>query len=238
MDLDKICNEVLDELDESYDIEPSLRNSFIQVIKYLNQFPETLSVRSKKNKPDITKKEGITFLAVSYVMGFYTPTIPKLPTTVPDKMVNFVMQKVFTYSESEAKEIEKTHLESMASENTVGTLLERYLDSVLRPKGWAWCCGNFVKAIDFIKYDNGKWFELQIKNRSNTENSSSKKIREGTTIHKWYRSKAKTGATMWDNLPDPMKGLNLSEEGFKTFVENYLEENINLGKTPKPKLKI
>ena len=42
MDIEKICNEVLDELNPCYDIEMSLQNSFITVIKYLNQFPENL----------------------------------------------------------------------------------------------------------------------------------------------------------------------------------------------------
>ena len=139
-------------------------------------------------------------------------------------------RKAHKNSKKETEEIKITHLESMASENAVGALLERYLDSVLREKGWAWCCGNFVKAIDFIKFDNGVWFELQIKNRSNTENSSSSKIREGTSIHKWYRTEAKTGETMWNNVPEPMKGINLSEEGFKKCVEQYLKKNINLGK--------
>ena len=162
--------------------------------------------------------------------GFHSPAVPKLSQTVPDEMVSFIMEIVFNHSKQETEEIKITHLESMASENAVGALLERYLDSVLREKGWAWCCGNFVKAIDFIKFDNGVWFELQIKNRSNTENSSSSKIREGTSIHKWYRTEAKTGETMWNNVPEPMKGMNLSEEGFKKFVEQYLKKNINLGK--------
>ena len=35
MDIEKICNEVLDVLNPCYDIEMSLRNSFITVIKYL-----------------------------------------------------------------------------------------------------------------------------------------------------------------------------------------------------------
>ena len=44
MNIEKICNEILDELNPCYDIEQSLRNAFITVIKYLNQFPENLSV--------------------------------------------------------------------------------------------------------------------------------------------------------------------------------------------------
>lgn len=230
MGIEKYCNEIMDELSGCYDIELSLRQSFINVIKYLNEYPENLSVHSKKNIPDIKAKEGINQLAVSYFTSFYSPTIPKLPQTVPDEMVSFIMELVFKYSKEESEKNKITHLQSMASENAVGTLLERYLDSVLRNEGWSWCCGNFVKAIDFIKYDNGIWYELQIKNRSNTENSSSSKIRTGTSIHKWYRTKANTGETMWNALPEIMKGLNLSEEGFKKFVATYIKTNINLGK--------
>ena len=230
MNIEELCNEVLDEYNPSFDIPVTLRNSFITIIKYLNQYPEKLSVQSKRDIPDIKTKDGITQLAVAYLKSFYTPTVPKLPQTIPDEMVSFVMEIVFNYSKEETETIKRTHSESMASENAVGTLLERYLDSVLREHGWAWCCGDFVKATDFIKYDNETWYELQIKNRSNTENSSSNKIREGTSIHKWYRIVAKTGKTKWDKLPEPMQNLNLSEEGFKAFVEQYLKANINLGK--------
>lgn len=224
------CNEIMDELDGSYDIAPTLRDAFISVIKYLNQFPEYLSARSKKRKIDVSEKDGITQLAFTYFNAFYSPTVPKLPQTVPDEMVSLIMREVFGYTKEQTDEIKKTHLQSMASENAVGSLLERYLDSVLRPNGWAWCCGDFVHAIDFLKYDNGIWYELQIKNRSNSENSSSSAIRTGTKIHKWYRTKATTGETMWNSVPEPMQGLGLSEEGFKSFVEKYLKDHINLGK--------
>lgn len=221
--IETYCNEIMDELDGSYDIEPTLRNAFISVIKYLNQFPENLSARSKKSKINVSEKDGINQLAFSYFNAFYSPT-------VPDEMVSLIMREVFGYTKEQTDEIKKTHLQSMASENAVGTLLERYLDSVLRPNGWAWCCGDFVHAIDFLKYENGIWFELQIKNRSNSENSSSSAIRTGTKIHKWYRTKATNGETMWDSVPEPMRNLGLSEEGFKSFVEKYLKDHINLGK--------
>lgn len=229
MGIEKFCDEIMGELDGCYDIEQSLKDSFKSVIKYLNDYPDNLSVRSRKNAPDVKTKEGVEQLAVAYFNGFYSPTIPSLPKTVSDDMVSLIMQKVFGYSKEKAEEIKITHLESMASENAVGTLLERYLDSVLRPYGWAWCCGNFVRAIDFIKFENGIWYELQIKNRSNSENSSSSAIRSGTDIHKWYRTKATTGETMWNQLPEIMQGYNLSEGGFRKFVEDYLQKNIKLG---------
>ena len=67
MSIEEICNEVLDEYNSSYDIPVSLRNSFITIIKYLNQYPENLSVRSKRDFPNIKTKEGITQLAVAYL---------------------------------------------------------------------------------------------------------------------------------------------------------------------------
>src|SRR6059058_3167229 len=56
--------------------------------------------------------------------------------------------------------------------------------------GWIWCSGTSVKAVDFIHYDekNNEWNLLQVKNRDNTENSSSSKIRDNTTIKKWFRT--------------------------------------------------
>ena len=111
----------------------------------------------------------------------------------------------------------------MVAENCVGTLLERYLDSVLRPHGWHWCCGNFVKAIDFVRQDHdGQWLALQIKNRDNSENSSSSAIRSGTNIQKWFRSYSRTGNTNWHNLPPLMQGFQVSEQGFISFVRSYL----------------
>lgn len=228
--IEDFCNEIITELNACYDIEPSLKRAFTDVIKYLNQFPENLSGRSKKNIIDVTTKDGISQLAITYFNAFYSPTVPKTPTTVPDEMVSVIMRTVFDYTKEETEKIKKYHLESMACENAVGSLLERYLDSVLRPAGWSWCCGDFVHAIDFIKNENGIWYELQIKNRDNSENSSSSAIREGTEIHKWFRTKAKTGETMWDNVPDIMKGLGLSEEGFKSFVEKYLKDHIKFRK--------
>lgn len=52
----------------------------------------------------------------------------------------------------------------MSAQNVIGATLERYLDSVPRPHGWHWCCGSFVRAIDFLyKRPDGEWFALQAK---------------------------------------------------------------------------
>ena len=69
---------------------------------------------------------------------------------------------------------------------------------------------------------SGEWRLLQIKNRDNSENSSSMAIRKGTSIEKWFRSFSKKTDTNWDQFPDEnVKGL-VSEEGFRAFVREYL----------------
>lgn len=124
----------------------------------------------------------------------------------------------------ESARIKQEHQQAMGAENCVGALLERYLDSVLRNHGWYWCCGDFVKAIDFISVDeNRNWLAVQVKNRDNTENSSSSAIRHGTPILKWFRSFSRTGSTNWQNLPLAMQGYGLTEAGFVAFVRAYIE---------------
>ena len=107
----------------------------------------------------------------------------------------------------------------MSAENIQGNLLEEYIASKVRPYGFLWCDGNIVRAVDFCNTDGSCM--LQIKNKSNTENSSSSNIREGTSIEKWYRlgtrtrNGVKTPDYKWETLNDLInqhktQGRNLS----------------------------
>ena len=76
-----------------------------------------------------------------------------------------------------------------------------------------------------IKYNKSKglWEAVQVKNRDNTENSSSSAIRHGTTIEKWFRtyskpSKKRATNTNWENFPEEEFRDQLSEEGFLQFI--------------------
>ncbi len=114
----------------------------------------------------------------------------------------------------------------MGAENMVGDLLERYLASVLEPMDWIWCSGSIVKAVDFVRppaRTGETWRLLQVKNRDNSENSSSSAIRIGTSIEKWHRTFSQKLGSNWDNFPDASLRQKLSEENFKTFVRNYLQ---------------
>jgi hypothetical protein len=212
--------------------EEALIHQFIDIFTFLSQFPEQLSWRtSKKNplKPNINTEEGLKILASCYFSAYRRSDFPTEPSTVPDEMVSFIMEKAYGHSPEKCQEIKLAHQHSMGAENCVGNLLERYLNEQLKDQGWSWCCGDFVQAIDFIRReDDGSWILLQIKNRDNTENSSARAIRDGTTIQKWYRSfskdtkKGRNSFTRWDKLPNSMQGYGLSEDGFKKFVASYL----------------
>lgn len=208
--------------------EEGLIEAFVQVCNFLYDNPDSLSWRSN-NKPSVETKEDLKILAEKYFSGYRKSDFPVAAGTIPDEIVSIVMMEAFGYSKEDTDRIKIDHQRAMIAENCVGALLERYLDSVLRREGWNWCCGNFVKAIDFVRRDENEWLALQIKDRDNSENSSSSAIRNNTTIEKWFRSFSKTGGTNWDNLPPLMQGFNLSEEGFTNFVRTYLAQ-----KKPKP----
>jgi len=216
--------EIVSDLSGQYRADIILQNSFKIIHKYLIDNPDRLSWRG--SPPDLSTEAGISSLGTKYFSAYRKSDFPALPATVPDQMVSIVMHAAYGYSLEECEGIKLTHQQSMCAENAVGALLERYIDSVLRDYGWHWCCGSFVKAIDFIKEsDNGTWYELQIKNRDNSENSSSSAIRNHTNIQKWFRTKSRTGETNWNNLPPLMQGHGLSEAGFKAFVEMYLRNH-------------
>jgi len=218
--------------------EISLAESFVLLAEFLYLHPTEMRARSNELKNlDLTKTFDLEVLAKKYYQSYRKVDFPTMPKTVPDEMVSVMMQNAFDYSFSVCQKIKIEHQQSMACENCVGNLLERYLDSKLRNSGWCWCCGELVKAVDFIYKDSkGNWTRLQIKNRNNSENSSSSAIRSGTTIEKWFRtfslpSNARKGNTNWNNLPKPMQGYGLSEDDFNTFAKAYLKAN----KPNKPK---
>jgi len=209
--------------------EKLLVNSFLEVCEFLSEFPTELSWQGKKNRPTVDDDAGLKVLANSYFSGYRRSDFPANPSTIPDEMVSIIMETAYGYSYEECKKIKLEHQHSMCAENCVGNLLERYIESKLRNSNWSWCCGEFVKAIDFIgKNEKGEWIALQIKNRNNSENSSSSAIRDNTNIQKWFRSFAKDTKkgrptfTNWENLPPLMQEYGLSEDEFKLFVKNYI----------------
>ena len=118
----------------------------------------------------------------------------------------------------------------MSAENTNGKVLEEFLASILEKVGWIWCAGATIMAIDFIKITNDDYKMLQIKNKYNTENSSSNKIRTGKPIHKWYRLKKPSTKDPYrprENWTALLEELNLdsySEKQKEFLIDNLTEE--------------
>ncbi|NJK52451.1 MAG: SinI family restriction endonuclease [Leptolyngbyaceae cyanobacterium SU_3_3] len=68
---------------------------------------------------------------------------------------------------------------------------------------------------------------LQVKNRSNSENSSSSRVRINQPIEKWYRVDARTGLYRWSYFNEKYGTGRFSEDNFVTFVQRVLTGNPN-----------
>ncbi|HHJ3076440.1 TPA: SinI family restriction endonuclease [Vibrio parahaemolyticus] len=120
-----------------------------------------------------------------------------------------------------------SHRVLMSSENILGHALEEYLQSKLIDIGWHWACGSVLNSVDFVSDDMEY---LQIKSRNNSENSSSKKARNGRDIKMWWRFNAYTGQTNWKELNKLVRAKDgyLSEDGFRSFLVELTKSNPRL----------
>lgn len=206
---------------------PEMTRAFVEVVRFILRYPE-LAFKMGKRGPDISTgtQEYLRRLLNRFVTG-RSDKRPSIPATISDSMVQEVLRHFYEIPEEQMELVVKGHRYSMAAENFVGELLERYLASVLEPLGWVWCSGAVVRSVDFIKPPEAgahiPWKMLQVKNRDNSENSSSSQVRDGTDIEKWFRSFSKTGGQNWEQFPDKDARGRLSEAGFKSFVNDYFE---------------
>ncbi|WP_085630682.1 MULTISPECIES: SinI family restriction endonuclease [unclassified Pseudomonas] len=204
-------------------INPDIVEHYACLIQYLLINPTDGAQRKGSSFP-VESPQYIEWLAKKFAAG-RTARHPKRPQTIPDPMVSVILNQYFDCPEANLETLKEGHLLSMGAENIVGDLLERYLASVLEPNGWVWCSGSTVTAIDFIKPPSlyeGNWTAVQVKNRNNTENSSSTTVRKGKPIKLWHRTHARKTETYWRTFPDPELTQLMSEEGFKHFVGHYL----------------
>jgi SinI restriction endonuclease len=202
------------------ELQPEYAEQFAALMRFLLVTPELRP--SVRGSGEIGSKEHILQLAARYAQA-RSPKRPKPPSTVPDPLVSFILNIYFSVGSSRLEDAKREHQWAMAAENMVGDLLERYLASILEPEGWVWCSGSVVKAVDFVKFrEDDFWAALQVKNRDNSENSSSSAIRNGTQIEKWFRTFSKTGKTNWEAFPDEEFCDRLSEQNFYAFVKEYL----------------
>jgi hypothetical protein len=204
-------------------IDSTLSVKYATVIEFLCDNPDMAASRRGKKVAAIGTLEYIKAQALDFKKG-RDPKKPEPSKTVPDEMVSFILQQYFDFPDADLEKAVDWHLLSMKAENIVGELLERYIAHVIEDdSGWVWCSGSVVKAVDFIYRDRtGQWVALQVKNRDNSENSSSSAIRKNTSIKKWYRTFSKKQGDNWQNFPLETTDT-LSEENFKAFVKTYLK---------------
>ena len=206
-------------------VDPQLEFAYAAIIAFLAENPDAASNQRGKNTPEKGSESYIRHNAGLFAKS-RDPRAPKPPETVPDEMVSVILESYFDIPNESLPGVQHEHSLSMAAENLIGELLERYIASVLEEHGWVWCSGSLVRAVDFIKppkKSGGQWELLQVKNRDNSENSSSSAIRTGTTIKKWHRTFAHRKETNWGAFPDEEFRPKLSEAGFKKFVIDYLK---------------
>jgi SinI restriction endonuclease len=204
---------------------PKLVKEYVTVIEFLAMSPESAAALKGKKPPVIGSAAYIQKHAIGFCES-RLPRGPKAPETVPDEMVSYILEHYFKVARGQLEDIKHTHKLSMGAENLVGDLLERYLASVMEKHGWVWCSGAMVKAVDFVKAPSkasAEWLLLQVKNRDNSENSSSSAIRNGTAILKWHRTFSKKQGSNWSKFPDENVAGELSENGFRAFVGKYLK---------------
>lgn len=159
-----------------------------------------------------------------------------------DPLIFNIIDKYYSPSE-EAKQLFRYHVLFKSLENSFGYFLEDFLESILKKFDWVRCHGEIFKGVDFI---NNQGIALQIKNKYNTENSSSSAIRNGTNIKKWNRlnktreNRVPKISTNWQELYEIIKEnvadnnkenlrIELTEEKFKDFVFQLIEKNIKDG---------
>jgi len=145
------------------------------------------------------------------------------PGTVADPVIEKIIGSRLTcLTQHDLNKITYAHRLGMSAENILGLILEEFLSVHLKAHGWHCAWGETVKSVDFV-HENGSL--LQIKNRSNSENSSSSAVRDGTQIEKWYRIKADRIEYMWDKLNTICGTSHLSETLFVAFVKETLSSN-------------
>ena len=145
-------------------------------------------------------------------------------TTISDPLIDIIFDE---YDYENVDDIRINHRNSMKVENTLGSLLEEYIHTNIFRTCWRVAWGESVRAIDLVRCGDEETFVLlQVKNKYNSENSSSGDIRTGTTIEKWHRLN-RDGSTGWAELCSIL-GLEdnaMSENQYRIWVRQQIFDN-------------
>ncbi len=202
---------------EGIDWEGGAKFVFSIIASDLERAPGNIGGKND-NEQDVVKK-----WLLKYRGGFdgrASKRVSNPPGTVADPIIEKIIgARLDNLTDEDLNKITFAHRLGMSAENILGLILEEYLSENLTENGWHCAWGETVKSVDFVN-ENGRL--LQIKNRSNSENSSSSAVRDGTEIEKWYRIKADRVEYMWPKLNEICETYNLSEDRFVDFVKETL----------------
>ncbi|MBK5262969.1 MAG: SinI family restriction endonuclease [Peptostreptococcaceae bacterium] len=201
--------------------------SLIVVASRIIDIPEyscTINIRAEENVSDFMTKWTNKF-----IKGYLNR--PSQRTSNPigtqhDPILDEIILARINHTTDDLENIKYGHRLSMSAENIAGAFLEEYIAQELLSQSWHCCWGETMKSIDFCNVDGQL---LQIKNSDNSENSSSKTVRDGTPIKYWFRRFSKTGTTNWNAL-NKLVGIDykddqLNEDSFKAFVREAVSNN-------------
>lgn len=207
----------------------------VPLVNWLNNIAVRTVFQSCANNPGVFPNaptnvldEYIVWWFQKYVEGFAKRASLRrggLVTTINDPAVRAVIEARTVHRGANLDELIEGHRLAMAAENIVGDLLEEYVAVNVGAHGWYCAWGSTMRDIDFCSLQG---VLLQVKNRDNSENNASRRVRAGTQIRQWHRGKSRTGATRWPGLVEITGCPNLNEQGFLQFVRTTLANNAAL----------
>ncbi|WP_405075860.1 SinI family restriction endonuclease [Ligilactobacillus acidipiscis] len=217
------------------DPNDSARELFILGLGNVNTLFPNLNISTTSTDP----KDYIgKWLRKYYKSTLPSQSIPNPKGSADDPAVGLLVNEKQNYTPNQLVEAIKIHNLFMSAENVQGALLEEYISQHSRSIGWIWAKGESMRACDFIRRNsNGITELLQIKNRDNTENSSSSAIRQGTQIIKWnrlktiHKNKKPLPQFNWDDLNKKMDiptDRQMSESDYRMFLRKTIQKNPNL----------
>ncbi len=204
-----------------------LSDSLLVVADRIIDIPEyscTINIREGEDVTDFMKKWTDKFL--NGYDSRPSRRTSKAIGTQHDPILDEIISARIKNTTEDLEAIKYGHRLAMSAENITGSLLEEYIATVLIKYDWHCCWGETMKSIDFCNSDGQL---LQVKNSDNSENSSSKAVRDDTEIQHWFRRFSKKGDTNWPALND-LVGIKkdaekLSEYSFRRFVREAVSNN-------------
>lgn len=181
-----------------------------------------LSPGIKANTPETLAEKWLRKYQSSYE-GRISQRLSRPPSTVADPIIDTILSaRLVGLTTEHLEQIKFAHRLSMSAENILGLLLEEFLAEQLADYGWYCGWGEAIRHVDFCNRDGSL---LQVKNRSNSENSSSSRVRINQPIEKWYRVNANTGLTQWSYFNQKYDTDRFSEQHFVGFIQALLLKN-------------